>query len=64
MRELQGTGQGDAVTNERRGPIFESVDDLLDWSERNGNPRPVVEQTEDRFFREADDWSDYGGEER
>lgn len=52
------------MTNERRGPIFESVDDLLNWSERNGNPRPVVEQTEDRFFREADDWSDYGGDER
>ena len=52
------------MTDERRGPIFESVEDLLDWSERNGNPRPVVEQTEDRFFREADDWSDYGSTER
>ena len=52
------------MTTYTRAPAFETLEALLDWSERHGNPRPVVEQTEDRMFREADDWSDYGGEER
>jgi hypothetical protein len=40
-----------ASTAFTRAPAFDSLEDMLNWAERNGGQRPVVERGPDETYR-------------